>query len=120
MPCHLSGSGRSDLVSMRSSSTRTDSSPVLVLNSVPVAARMSPTSYFLNASYASPSASRCRKIWIWPVRSWSLAKLALPMMRWNIMRPATCSAHRRVRVEPLGRLVAVLGLQQRRRARRDG
>ena len=37
MPCHLSGSGRSDLVSRRSSSTRTDSSPVLVLNSVPVA-----------------------------------------------------------------------------------
>ncbi len=50
MPWNLSGSGRRLLVSRRSASRCTDSSPVLVLNSVPSAPRMSPRSQCLKAA----------------------------------------------------------------------
>jgi len=89
MPCHLSGKGRSDFAMSVMRSARTDSSPVLVRNKTPSAPTMSPTSQVLNSSYASPSASRCRKIWIAPLTSSSFAKLALPMTRFARMRPAT-------------------------------
>ncbi len=49
-PCHLSGSGRSDLVSSRSAVTFTDNSPVRVRNNVPAAPMVSPTSQPLNCS----------------------------------------------------------------------
>src|SRR4051812_18401348 len=90
-PCHLSGRGRRDFTSRRRLSTRTDNSLVLVRNNTPLAPTMSPTSQPLNASYDAPSGSCCRNNWIWPVRSEIFAKLALPMIRLNRMRPPTCT-----------------------------
>lgn len=84
----MSGSGRSDLVSRRSTSTFTDSSPVLVRVSVPCAPTMSPTSQPLNASYTSPSTFACRNSWMRPDSSWICTKLALPITRLSRMRPA--------------------------------
>ncbi len=53
MPWNFSGSGRSDFARSRTLVALTDSSPVRVLKSVPVAATMSPRSQCLNDSSAS-------------------------------------------------------------------
>src|SRR4051812_15507783 len=90
-PCHLSGRGRRDFTSRRRLSTRTDNSLVLVRNNTPLAPTISPTSQLLKASYDAPNGSCCRNNWIWPVRSAIFAKLALPMIRLNRMRPPTCT-----------------------------
>ena len=89
MPWNLSGSGRRLLVRRRNRSTFTVSSPVLVLNSVPSAPTMSPRSRCLKSAYASaPIASTLTRNWIRPVASCTVAKLALPMTRLSISRPA--------------------------------
>ena len=62
MPWNFSGSGRSDFDEQPHARTLTDSSPVLVLNSVPVAPTMSPRSQCLKASCASaPTSSMSRR-----------------------------------------------------------
>ena len=88
-PCHLSGSGRSDLVSSRSAPTRTDSSPVLVRNSTPLGADDVAHVPALEGLVGVAQRVCCRNSWICPVRSAILAKLALPMTRLRIRRPPT-------------------------------
>src|SRR5690348_6150527 len=54
---------------------------------------MSPRSSCLNCAYASsPTASTATRSWMRPVASCSVAKLALPMTRLSISRPATETA----------------------------
>mmetsp|Transcript_26568 Transcript_26568/g.67636 ORF Transcript_26568/g.67636 Transcript_26568/m.67636 type:complete len:216 (-) Transcript_26568:325-972(-) len=96
-PCHLSGSGSSDLVSTSSLVAATLSSPFSVRFTPPCAPTMSPTSTCVlrrsNAPspHAPSSAAASTYSWIWPLSSRRDRNASLPITRLAITRPATAT-----------------------------
>src|SRR5918999_3276842 len=91
-PCHFSGSGRSDFVSIAQRSTKMDSSPRRVVPTSPIAAMMSPRS--TSSRRAKPRSSRSAWLqtsWMSPLPSRSVRNFSFPMSRFRTTRPATAT-----------------------------
>src|SRR3990170_5707898 len=89
-PCHFSGRGRRDLVSMTRWLARIESSPFRVVITGPAAPTRSPRSISSrSARSSSPRKTAEQNSWMSPVPSRNTRNTSLPKLRLSTTRPAT-------------------------------